>query len=126
MNYIIDSSLWIDYLSGGKTGARINEIIEGNNEIYVISLIIAEVVSKVKRAKRNIELAYESIIKNAKVIEIKPRVAKEAGLLHAIMKEKFGSFPLIDTIIICSAQVLKAKILTKDAHFKSFKEAVVL
>lgn len=126
MRYFIDSSAWIEYFSGSKAGEKLNEILNQDNEIYVISLIISEVVRNVKSNKKDFELAYESIIKNSKIFEITPKLAKEAGLMNAELRSRFGSFPLIDTLIICSAKALNAKVVTLDNHFKHFKEAIVL
>jgi predicted nucleic acid-binding protein len=125
MKYIIDSSAWIEYLSGSKAGEKVNKIIK-KEEIYVISIIISEVISYVKRKKGNVETAYESIIKNAKIMEITPRIAKEAGLLHAEMKEKEIDFPFADSLILCSAKENQTKIITTDNHFKSFKESILI
>ena len=66
------------------------------------------------------------MIKNSKIIDITPRISKEAGLLHADMKVKMSSFPLTDAIIISCAIDNKTKILTTDNHFKGFKEAILL
>jgi predicted nucleic acid-binding protein len=89
-------------------------------------LIVAEVVSKIKRQKANAEVAYEAILSNSYVAEITPKTAKEAGLLHAELKNKIQGIGLADSLILCSSRALSAKIITEDAHFKSFKEAIVL
>ena len=119
MKYLIDSSAWIEYLNGSNLGKEVSTLLSDNNEIYVIPLIIAEVVSKVKRNSSDAELAYDAIIKNAKIFETTPKTAKEAGLLHTLTKKKVGNFSLADALIICSARVLKAKIISKDSHLKS-------
>jgi|SRR3989344_2668289 len=126
MKYIIDSSLWIEYLDGSKSGEKINEILNEDNEVFTLAPIISEVISKVKRKDGNHEIAYEAIIKNSKFFEITPRISKESGLLHAQKRKKIKNFPLVDAIIICSAKNLKAQVLTQDNHFKSFKEATIL
>jgi predicted nucleic acid-binding protein len=125
MRCIVDSSAWIEYLSGSNAGEKVNEILK-KGEIYVIPIIISEVVSYVKRKKGDAETAYESMIKNAKIIDITPRIAKEAGLLHAEMKEKGIDFPFADALILCSARENKTRIITTDSHFKSFKEAILI
>lgn len=125
MKYIIDSSAWIEYLEGSKSGEEVSKILK-KEEVFVIPIIISEVISYVKRNKGNIEIAYESIIKNSKILEITPRIAKEAGLLHASKKEKGDNFPLADALILCSAMDCETKIITTDHHFKPFKEAIIL
>ena len=126
MNYIIDSSAWVEYLKGSTGGKKVSEILKTNDEIYVIFPIISEVVSYIKRNKGNVETAYESIIKNAKIYEITPRIAKETGILHAEKKEKNENFPMVDSLIVCCAKAIQAKIITTDSHFKHFKEAIFI
>ena len=126
MRYLIDSSAWIEYFSGSKEGEKVNEVLKHDNEVYVISPIISEVIRNVRAKNKDYELAYESIIKNSKIFTITPKIAKEAGLMNVELRKRFGNFPLIDTLIICSAKELNTKILTADNHFKHFKEAIIL
>lgn len=126
MRYLVDTSAWVEYLEGGKIGRDVQEILKGENEILILPLIIAEVISKTKRNKSNVEVAYESMIKNSKVLEITPRIAKEAGLLHASKRLGLPSFSLVDALIASSANFAEATILTKDTHFKSFEKVFLL
>lgn len=126
MVYIIDTSAWIEYLEGSAKGEKIHDVLKGKEEVFILSIIIAEVISKTKKKKGNIEIAYNALISNTKIFEITPKIAKESGILHAETKAKLQSFALADALIICSARALKAKIITSDNHFKSFKEAIVL
>lgn len=126
MVYIIDTSAWIEYLEGSSRGEKVNELLTRHEGVYIIPIILSEVISKTKRLKGDTELAYNSLIKNTKIFEITPRIAKEAGLLHAETRLRIPSFALADSLIICAAKALKAKIITTDSHFKSFKEAIVL
>ena len=126
MRYLIDSSAWIEYLKGSKTGEKVNKILKENEEIFVLSIIIAEVVSKIERESLNSQLAYESMIKNAKIFDITPKISKEAGLLHAKIKQNQKSFSLADALIISSAKMINAELVTKDSHFKHFTGAIII
>lgn len=126
MKVLVDSSAWIEYLEGSELGKKVRELVISNNEIYSLSIIIAEVVSKVKRSKMNAELAYETIISNSQIINISHEIAKQAGLLHAELKNKINGFSLADSFILVSARQLNASILTKDSHLQRFKEAIKL
>jgi predicted nucleic acid-binding protein len=126
MRYLIDTSAWIEYLNGSKAGEEVSKVLKGENEIYVISLIISEVVSKVRRNKGNIELAYDCIIKNSKIFDITPKISKKIGILHAETRVKIPDFSLADASIVCSAEEIDARILTKDSHFKGFKGTVLI
>lgn len=120
MKYLIDTSAWIEYLEGSNAGGKINDIVTAENSIYTTPQIIGEVISKVKRKRGNLEIAYKTLISRAQIMEATPRIAKEAGILHAMHKEKVPSFSLADSFIIKIAESIQAAILTKDAHFKQF------
>ena len=126
MRCIIDTSAWIEYLNGSKIGEKVNEILKKENEIYVIPLIISEVVSKAKRKGENADLAYDCVIKNSRIFEITPKISKKIGILHAEARNKILGFSLADASVVCSAQAISAKIVTKDSHFKGFKEAILI
>ena len=56
MKYIIDSFAWIEYLEGSKLGEKVREaILNKGNEIFSLNLCIAEVVSKAKRKKLDVQ-----------------------------------------------------------------------
>ena len=127
MKYLIDAYAWIEYLEGSKLGEKLREIINNSNdEIFSLNITIAEVVSKVKRKKGNIEIAFEAINSNSKIAEITPEIAKKAGIFHAEIRQKIESFGLVDALIFIFAKEMNAKILTGDEHFKGFKEAVFI
>ena len=127
MKYFLDTSAWIEYFEGGKSGKFVSDLIlEVNNEIYTSSIVIAEIASKLKRKKSNVEQVLEALKNNALIIELSPEIAKNAGILHAETREKINSFGLMDSLIISLARSIKATLVTKDSHFKSFKEAIIL
>jgi len=125
MKLIIDSFAWIEYLNGSIVGEKVKEYLS-ENEIYIIDIIIAEVISKVKRENSNTDIAYKAMISNSKIIPITPEIAKESGLLHAEIREKIKDFGLVDAFILLTARKFNAKILTGDRHFATFKEAILI
>lgn len=126
MRYIIDSYAWVEYLEGSKLGEKVREIILGRDEIFSLNLTIAEVVSKVKRKNGNVDVAFNAINSNSKIIEINSEIAKKAGLFHAEIRKKIKNFGLVDSILLILAREQNSKILTGDSHFKGFKEAIFI
>ena len=64
MKLIIDAHSWIEYLEGSFSGQKLNDILKEDNEILVLPITISEVMGYIKRKGGNVELAYNSIIKN--------------------------------------------------------------
>ena len=126
MKYFIDSSAWIEYLEGSEMGEKVAQLIKGKNEIFTLPINIGEVISKIKKKKGNVELTYHALISSAKISQITPRQAKEAGILHSKHKEKNKSFSLADAFIITVAKELNAILIAKDPHFKEFTDTIIL
>jgi len=121
MRFIIDSYAWINYLDGTAGGKKVRKILTENNEIYTLSLNIAEVISRTKRMKKDVDIAYKAITLNSKVIPISPEIAKQTGVFHAEIRKKIKDFGLVDSLILQMAKKLKAKIVTGDQHFRGMK-----
>ena len=126
MKYLIDAYAWVEYLTGGRLGEKVRELILSDNEIISLNITIAEVVSKIKRKKENAEIAYNAINSNSQIISITPEIAKEAGIIHAETREKIKNFGLVDALLLVIAREIKAKIITGDHHLKDFKEAIFI
>lgn len=127
MKYLLDTSAWIEYLEGSQIGEKVSKILQSSEcEIVTISLIIAETISKVKRKGGDVESAYNILTSSSVLIDTDKRIAKESGILHAKEKEKNDKFSLADAIIATTAKAHNLKIVTKDTHFKYFKEAILL
>jgi len=125
MNYVIDSSAWIEYFAGSKEGEEVSKILK-KGEIFSLNIIISEVISKIKRRGMDFNSAYRVILSHSKILEMNSKTAKESGLLHAEIKEKQKNFGLVDAIILISARKIKANLVTLDNHFKGFKESIIL
>ena len=125
--FVIDAYAWIEYFLGSEKGIRIREIIEAsNNEIFTSVITIAEVVSITKRENKYNEDIYNIINNLSTVYLIDPELAKETGLFHAEIRKKIKDFGMTDCVVLLTARKLNAKILTGDAHFKDFKEAILI
>lgn len=126
MKYLIDSSAWIEYLKGSEKGEKVNKVLSGENEIFVIPLNIGEVISKVKRENQNIQIAYNTLTSNSKLIQVSAEIAKDSGVFHAEERKKGSSMSLADALIIKTAEKLGLKVLTTDNHFKNLKNAEII
>ena len=126
MKYLIDSYAWMEYLDGSPDGEIVRSILLQNDEIYTISLVIAEVISGVMRKNGDINATYEAISSNSNIICITPEIAREAGIFHADTRKKIKDFGLMEAIIYITGKRLNAKIVTGDQHFQSFKDVIFL
>jgi len=125
--YVIDAYAWIEYLIGSKSGEKVKDAVENeNNEIYTCTVTLAEVVSKTAREERDFEVAYDILLSNSQIVNADETIAKEAGVLHSEMRKTHKDFGLADAFILAVAKRTKSKILTGDVHFRGVKEAIFL
>lgn len=127
LRHVVDAYAWIEYLIGSESGAKVNAVLEKEtNEIYTCAVTVAEVISKVAREGREVQVAYDILLSNSQIIDVDEELSKETGLLHAEMRKTEKDFGLADAYVLATARKLKSKVLTGDAHFKSVKEAIIL
>ncbi|MFB3889463.1 MAG: PIN domain-containing protein [Candidatus Bathyarchaeia archaeon] len=126
-NYVVDAWAWVEYLIGSKRGEQLRRILdEEDNEVYTCTITIAEVVGKAAREKQDVEAAYTTLVDNSQIVNINEELSKQAGLLHAEVRQIERDFSITDAYVLAAARKLGARILTGDAHFKNLKEAVFI
>ena len=126
--YVVDSWAWIEYLEGSSSGAKVRERVSAHakNEIFTHIVSVAEVISKVRRAGKDAEVAWSAIVNNSKIFAIAETDSKEAGLLHAKVKSRNTNFGLADAFVLAAARKLRATVLTGDPDFANIDEAEML
>jgi len=126
-NYVIDAWAWVEYLVGSEHGAKLNKILdENNNEVYTCAITLAEIISKVARERRDIEAASSVVSSNSQIVNLDKELSVQAGLLHCEMRKTLKDFGLADAYVLATARRLNAKVLTGDLHFKNIKDAVMI
>ena len=125
--YVIDAYAWVEYLIGSKSGEKVKDAVETeNNEIFTCAVTVAEVVSKTAREGRDFEVAYDILLSNSQVVNADETVSKDAGVLHSEMRKTQKDFGLADAFVLAVARRTKSKILTGDVHFKGVKGSVLI
>ena len=125
--FVIDAYAWLEYLDGSEKGREVLGIIEENtNEIFTSSATVAEIVNKVLRNNKNIEVALQHINNFSIILNISQEVGVLAGQINFEAKKKNKNFGMLDAFVAATARKIGAKILTGDPDFKNFKEAVII
>jgi predicted nucleic acid-binding protein len=125
--YIVDAWAWIEYFRGSEYGAKLNDILEDpTTDVYTCAITVAEVVSKTAREGRDAEAAYDMLLSNAQIIKIDEQTSRQAGLMHAKMRQTKKDFGIADAFVLATASKLRAKIVTGDPHFKDLDNAVMI
>ena len=126
---MIDTSAWIEYLSGGGYADEIESIIQDpDNTVLVPAIVLAEIRSVVERkvGRDDAEKAVDYIRENFPVVELTEDLAVRVGELHAKLRQKQKDISLADCIIMAHAEQLRARVVTLDRHFRLWKDSVIL
>lgn len=117
MRIIIDSSVFIDLLRGGKAGRAIfNEIEKLDVEIFIPTIVIFELFSGQSSKKPLIRTKIINLIRSFKRVELIEEIAVSAGELYRQFGKHIG---VSDYIIAASALKIGASVLTFNRkHFE--------
>ncbi len=120
MTVLVDSWAWMEYVKGSPSGLKAKRYIEGEEEIIVCSINIAEVYRRLLQdMPRQADELIDFMLKTSFVIPLTVELALQAAKIkHEI---KLG---MADAIVLATAKFHGAKILTGDDDFKG-KENVI-
>jgi len=110
---IIDSSFWLEYFAGTKTGDIVSDIVENIDELIVPTITLYEVFKKLL-LERNEDDALLAVghMKQGKVIDL----TEELSLSAAKISIKY-KLPMADSIIYATNMKYNCILWTQDQHF---------
>jgi predicted nucleic acid-binding protein len=114
---VIDSYGWIEYFRGSEEGKIAKNYIENKN-CATASITIAELSEKYKRENKDFQDDLNFIIGRTKILNLDAEIAVMAGKINFENKKKIKNWGLSDSIILATAQLLNAKVVTGDEHFR--------
>jgi predicted nucleic acid-binding protein len=114
---VVDSSGWIEYLSGGGNAAFFRKPIESEEPLVVPSLGLFEVYRHMLRhIGREEALDVVAAMRSGVVVDLDDRLALEAAELSVETK-----LALADSIILATARAHDAVLWTQDADFEGLE-----
>lgn len=123
--YVIDSYAWVEYFRGSEEGMIAKEYIEGKN-CATASITIAELSEKYKRENKNFEGDMNFITARTKILNLNAEIALKAGEINFNNKKKIKNWGMSDSIILATAKLLNAEVLTGDEHFQTLDGVIML
>lgn len=115
LTVLIDSWAWIEYFRGSEKGKKVIPYLESDGEIVVSALNIAEVyyTTLKRKGKETAKSQKDAIQKRCRVVDVNAEIAARGAEIK--LEKKWG---LADAIILATAEIEKAKLVTGDQHFK--------
>ena len=114
---LVDSCGWLEYFADGPGADFFADAIENTDQLLVPTICLYEVFKAVQR-QRNENSAIEVVaaMQRGKVVDIDTSIALTAARISNQIK-----LPMADSLILATASLHKATILTQDSDFESLE-----
>lgn len=111
---VVDSSVWLEYFSGGAKAEIFARVISDRKNLVVPVISIYEVFKKM-RAELDDDSALEAVthMEMGNVVVLDAILAKNAATVSSSLK-----LPMADALIYATARLHNATLWTMDKHFK--------
>lgn len=124
--YVIDSYAWIEYFRGTESGRRARRSVESETAA-TSALSLAEMKEKYLREKwQTFEEDIAFITSKTSVANVDRETALLASALNYERKAKVKNWGMADSIILATARVVSAKVVTGDRHFEGLPEVIIV
>ena len=122
MSVLVDTSIWIDYFSGGNDSSQMDFLID-ENLLVTNDLILTELIPflRVRSETRIINLLY-----NINRLELSINWNEIIDYQYGCLKNGLNGVGIPDLIIVQNAKQNNCKIYTIDNHFLLMKDVLSL
>ena len=131
-DYVIDSYAWLEYFAGSRKGEAAREYVEKKNSAtptIVVAELSRKLMKEVSHGRETIKgrLTRLGFLRSSTaIIDLTDEIATLAGEIDAERKQKVRRWGLADSIVLATARVSNAKVVTGDKHFRDLKEIIFL
>jgi len=132
MKIVVDSYAWVEIFLGSDKGEKSRRMIEEAEEARTPDVVLAEVARKYLRdgmGEPEIESRLSSIESATTITSIDTNVGIQSAkafleLANKATKEKLQRPSLFDAIILATARIHQAKVITGDEHLRGLPEVI--
>ena len=116
--YLVDTSIWVEFLRGEKTAIkkRLENLLDENRAV-VTGIILAELLTGIANEKEQRFL--EECFLGLPFLEATREIFATAGKMGAVLRKKGITMPLSDLLIAALAKTHSLTVLTQDNHFQT-------
>ncbi len=123
--YLIDSSIWIEYLAGSAKGIKIKNIVD-EKSIATSILSIAELADKFEREEKDFSYVLTFIQSRAAIVPLNIALVLHAAKIKKKFRTKNNKFGLIDALHLATAQQEKLIFVTADTDFRNAENVILV
>ncbi len=125
MAIVFDTYAWVEYFNGTSKGNLVKRYLE-REEILTPIIVLLELSYKADKECWNFDNHLKFIKANSEIVGMNEEFVLLFGKFYNRIKKKVKKIGITDIIIIHTANVNNAKILTGDPHFKEMNNVIML
>ena len=115
---VVDSSGWLEYFADESNAAFFAPAIEAGSELVVPSLSLYEVFRRIlQQRSEDKALRAVALMMRGSVADLTPAIALSAAALSLRLK-----LPMVDSLMLATAQAYNATFWTQDADFQNIPD----
>ncbi len=134
MNLTVDTFAWVEIFRGTPLGRRAQALMNEAEDCFTPSVALAEVASIAVRSGLSDALILNElrlVAESSRIVPIDGQLAVVAARALVELRESarargLATPGLSDALVLATARVLGAKLLTGDPHFQSYRETLWL
>ena len=120
---VIDSYAWIEYFKGTSSGEKAREFVE-KGSAATSAITLAELQEKYLREKwDSFEEDLKFITTKTAVIQLDRPISLLAGMINYQNKKQKKGWGMADSIVLATARISSAIVVTGDLHFEHLPDA---
>ncbi|MDA4129730.1 MAG: PIN domain-containing protein [Thaumarchaeota archaeon] len=131
---VVDSYAWIEIFLGSEKGQSAFSAIQEAELVLTPEIVLAEIARKYIRegiAEKVIRARLNTVSQSSELTRIDEPIAVESGKTYLELSKKAKESgrrkpSLFDAIILATARVNEAKVLTGDLHFRDLPDTIRL
>ena len=121
MKVVIDSSVWLEYLTHGQRLKKIEQFFKPPNKIIIPVIVIYEIYKKIKSERGESEAVF--VIAQMERLAVKIFEIDQPTAIKAADISVHYKIPMADSLIYTSALLEDAVVVTTDMHFNELPSA---
>ncbi len=125
MKLVFDTYAWVEYFIGSEQGKQVEEYFK-TSEVITPTIVLLELSAKSYREGWDIKKYLDFIKINSKITGINDKFVIMFGKVYNKVKHNVKGFSIADGIVLTSAVIEDAKIITGDGHFSGMDNVIML
>jgi predicted nucleic acid-binding protein len=122
---VFDTYAWIEYFNATKKGVIVEKYLE-EKEVITPSIVLLELSYKSDKEGWDFNKYLNFIKSNSKIVGVNEKFILTFGKSYNNIKKQVKTIGITDIIIIHTAKISEAQILTGDEHFKKIENVIML